>query len=115
MPTEAHVTAQPPQVPSPCHSAVTTMTTMCQTLQVVVIPIPVHVIPVGELCVLLAVRDPSERRVIVEARVEDLVHDFPRRLSADFSHREDGTQGTVPDALLSEKNQEVHFKTNSRE
>lgn len=51
-----------------------------QTLKVHVVPIPVHVFPVGELGVLIAVWDPSERGVIVEARVEDLVDNLLRLL-----------------------------------
>lgn len=75
------------------------------------VPVPVGEFSVGKRGVLPAVRDPSERRVVLEARVEDLAHDVPRLLSADFSHREDGTQGMVPDTLLWEENQEVRLKT----
>lgn len=70
------------------------------TLKVCVISISVRVISVGELGVLLAVRDSSERRVVVEARVEHLVHDLLRLLSADFPHGQDGAQGSASDALL---------------
>lgn len=70
------------------------------TLKVCIISIPVRVISVGELGVLLAVRDSSERRVVVETRVEHLVHDLLRLLSTDFPHGQDGAQGSVSDALL---------------
>lgn len=71
-----------------------------ETLKVCIVSVPVHVISVGKLGVLLAVRDPSERRVVVEARLEDLVHDFLRLVSADFPHGQDGAQRAASDALL---------------
>lgn len=80
-------------------------TLTCQTLKVRVISIPVHVFPVGEHGFLVAVWHPSERGVIVETRVEDLVDDFLRLLSADFSHGKDGAYGTTPDTLLFEENE----------
>lgn len=56
------------------------------TLEVGIVPVPVLVLSVGELGIPLAVRDPTERRVIVKAGVEDLVHYLLRLLSADVPH-----------------------------
>lgn len=69
-------------------------------LKVGVVSISVLVISVGKPSILLAVRDPSERRVVVEARVEDLVHYFLRLLPADVPHGQDGAEGATPDARL---------------
>lgn len=55
-------------------------------LEVGVVPIPVLVISVGKVSVPLAVGDSTEGRVIVEAGVEDLVHDLLRLLPADVPH-----------------------------
>lgn len=55
-------------------------------LEVGVVPIPVLVISVGKVSVSLAVGDSTEGRVIVEAGVEDLVHDLLRLLRADVPH-----------------------------
>lgn len=71
------------------------------TLNVSVISIPVLVISEGELGILVVVRDPAEWRVVVETRVEDLVHYFLRLLSADAPHGQDGAEGAASDALLS--------------
>lgn len=71
------------------------------TLNVSVISIPVLVISAGKLGVLLAVWDSPERRVVVETRVEDLIHYFRRLLSADVPHGQDGAEGAASDALLS--------------
>lgn len=56
------------------------------TLEVGVVPIPVLVLSVGKLGIPLAVRDSTERCVIIKAGVEDLVHDLLRLLSADVPH-----------------------------
>ena len=64
-------------------------------------------ISVGELCVLGAVRDSSERSVVVGTRVEHFVHYFLRLLRADLSHSEDGAKGTVSDTLLSQEKHNV--------
>lgn len=69
-------------------------------LKVCIVSISVVIISVGEPGVLLAVRDPSEGRVVVETRDEDLVHYFLRLLSADFPHRQDGAKRPASDALL---------------
>lgn len=55
-------------------------------LKVGVVSISILVISVGKLSILLAVRDPSKRSVVLEARVEHLVHDLLRLLSADVPH-----------------------------
>lgn len=55
----------------------------------------------GKVSVPLAVGDPTEGRVIVEAGVEDLVHDLLRLLRADVPHRQDGAQRAASDARLS--------------
>lgn len=69
-------------------------------LEVAVVPVPVLVVPVGELGIPLAVGDASERRMVVEAGVEDLVHDLLRLLPADVPHGEDGAERAAPDARL---------------
>ncbi len=74
-----------------------------RTLKVCVISISVLVISVGKPSVPLAVRDPSERCVVVETRVEDFVHDFLRLLPANVPHSQDGAKGASSDALLSKK------------
>lgn len=56
------------------------------TLEVGVVAIPVLVISVGEASVPLAVGDSTKGRVVVEAGVEDLVHDLLRLLLADVPH-----------------------------
>lgn len=71
------------------------------TLNVSVISIPVLVISAGKIGVLLVMRDPPERRVVVETRVEDLIHYFLRVLTADVPHGQDGAEGAASDALLS--------------
>lgn len=70
------------------------------TLKVCIISISVLIISVGKLGVLLAVWDSSERRVVVETRVKDLVDYFLRLLSANFPHGQDGAKGAAADALL---------------
>lgn len=70
------------------------------TLKVCIITISVLIISVGKPSILLAVRDSSKRRMVVETRVKDLVHYFLRLLSADFPHSKDGAKGTASDALL---------------
>lgn len=70
------------------------------TLKVCIISVPVHVISVRKLGVSLAVRDPSERRMVVETWVEDLVDYFLRLGSANFPHGQDGAKGAASDALL---------------
>lgn len=55
-------------------------------LKVGVVSISVLVISVGKLSILLAVWDPPKRRVVLEARVEHLVHDLLRLLSANVPH-----------------------------
>jgi len=57
------------------------------------------------------VRDPPKGRVVVETRVEDLVNDFLRLLSADFPHGQNGAQGTASDTLLTEGNGQVRCWT----
>lgn len=74
------------------------------TLEVCIISISVLIISVGKPSILLAVRDSSKRRVVVEARVEDLVHYFLRVLSADVPHSQDGAKGAASDARLSKEN-----------
>lgn len=69
-------------------------------LDVCVISISVFVISVGELGVLLAVRDASEGGVVIETRVEDFINDFLRLLSTDFPHCQDGAKGPASDTLL---------------
>lgn len=69
-------------------------------LEVAVVPVPVLVVPVGKLGVPLAVGDASKRRVVVEAGVEDFVHDLLRLLPADVPHSEDGAERAAPDARL---------------
>lgn len=76
-------------------------------LEVSVVPVPVLVIPVGKVSVPLAVGDPAEGRVVVEAGVEDLVHDLLRLLGADVPHRQDGAQGAASDARLSREEDAV--------
>lgn len=55
-------------------------------LEAGIVPIPVLVLFVGKLGIPLAVRDSTERRVIIKASVEDLIHYFLRLLSADVPH-----------------------------
>lgn len=59
------------------------------------------------MSVPLAVGDPAEGRVVVEAGVEDLVHDLLRLLRADVPHRQDGAERAAPDARLSEEEDAV--------
>merc|ERR1739838_39003 len=74
--------------------------TMRRDLKVCIISISVLIISVGKFGVLLVVRDSTERRVVVETRVEYLVDYFLRFLSANFPHSQDGSKGTAPDTLL---------------
>lgn len=71
------------------------------TLEIGIVPIPVLVFFVGKLGISLAVRDSTERCVIIKAGVEDLVHYLLRLLSADVPHCQDGAERTAPDACLS--------------
>lgn len=61
------------------------------------------IISVGKPGILRAVRDSSKRRVVVETRVKDFIHDLLRLLSADVSHGQDGAEGTASDTLLSKQ------------
>lgn len=70
-------------------------------LKVGIVSISVLIISEGKLSILLAVRDPPKRRVVLEARVEHLIHDLLRCLSADIPHSQDGAEGTPPDTRLS--------------
>lgn len=85
------------------------------TLKVCIISVPVHVISVRKLGVSLAVRDPSERRMVVETWVEDLVDYFLRLGSANFPHGQDGAKGAASDALLSKESTRVWFENGSCE
>lgn len=60
-------------------------------------------------------RDPSERRMVVETRVEDLVDYFLRLGSANFPHGQDGAKGAASDALLSKESTRVWFENGSCE
>lgn len=73
------------------------------TLKVCIISISVLIISVGELGVLLAVRDSSKRRVVVETRVKDLVDYFLCLLTVNFPHSQDRAYGTASDAFLAEE------------
>lgn len=73
------------------------------TLKVCIISISVLIFSVGKLGVLLAVWDSTERRVVVETRVEHLADYFLRILSTNFPHGQDGAKGAAPDALLSKQ------------
>lgn len=70
------------------------------TLKVCIISISVLVISVGKPSIPLAVRDSSKRRVVVETRVEDFVHNFLRLLSADVPNSQDGAKGAASDTFL---------------
>lgn len=59
------------------------------------------------MSVPLAVGDSTEGRVVVEAGVEDLVHDLLRLLRADVPHRQDGAERPASDARLSEEGEDV--------
>lgn len=73
------------------------------TLKVCIISISVLIISVGKPSVRLAVRDSSERCVVVKTRVEDLIHYFLRLVAANVPHSQDGAKGAASDALLSEE------------
>lgn len=70
------------------------------TLKVCIISISVLIISVGKPSVRLAVRDSSERCVVVKTRVEDLIHYFLRLVAANVPHSQDGAKGAASDALL---------------
>lgn len=69
-------------------------------LNVSIVSVSAVVMIGSELGVLVGVGKAVERRVVVVAAVEDLVHDLHRLLLADLPHGEDGAQGAVADALL---------------
>lgn len=73
------------------------------TLKVCIISISVLIISVGKLGVLLAVRDSSKGRVVVETRVEDLVDYFLRHLSVNFPHSQERVYGMTSDAFLAKE------------
>ena len=72
------------------------------TLEVCVVSIPVLVISVGEAGILLAVWDSSKWRMVIKARVEDLIYYFLCLLSADVPHGQDGAQGPASDTCLTQ-------------
>lgn len=69
-------------------------------LKVGVVSISVLVISVGKLSILLAVWDPPKWCVVLEARVEHLVHNLLCLFSTDVPHSQDGAQGAPSDASL---------------
>ncbi len=98
-PDAAKLSSAPPSVTA----AFGSWTRKWRHLNVCIISISVLIISVGEPGILLAVRDSSKRRVVVETRVKDLVHDFLRLFPANVPHGQDGAKGTASDTLLSKE------------
>lgn len=91
---------QAPVSTATSHSTVGELNENVTTLKVGIIPISVLIISVGILSISLAVWDSSKRRMVVETRIEDLVHYFLRILLANVPHGQDGAKGTASDARL---------------